>query len=197
MDESKHHTAYSCYHAIALGPEEYKLIHRVFLLPFIFPRAKPSSQTHCAYLSDDLSCRAVSQVLDCDLTCNCGFYIPQVSLCRSYRGGSCLHSSALLESDRERVSWGDLPTITSNPWLTSLFLSLQVSWESPFLRSSVKSWWSHFGKKGLMMYKLGDGFSGSWNGIFTSFKRNLWLCFQFLLGLPLFKGSLEYGFDIT
>lgn len=171
--------AYSCYHSIALWPQGSKLFHKVFPLPFIFPSTKPSSQAHPAYLSDALSCRALLQVLYCDLTCNHGFYIPQVSLCHSHHGGSCLHSSAPLESDCVNISWACFPT-------------------TPFIHSSVKSWWSCFGKKGLVvMYKRGERFSGSRNGISTLFKSNLWLCFQFLLGLPLFKGSLEYGFDTT
>lgn len=62
-----------------------------------------------------------------------GFYILQASLCCLHHGGSCLHSSAPLECDQVNVSWTLLPTTASNPWLTSLFLSLQMSRESPFL----------------------------------------------------------------
>jgi len=47
------------------------------------------------------------------------------------------------------------------------------------------------------MYKLGDRFSGSRNGILALFKNSFWPCFQFVPGLPLFKDSLKCGFDIT
>lgn len=54
------------------------------------------------------------------------FYIPWVSLCHFHCNGSCLHSSAPLESDQVNVSWAFLPKILPNPLLTSLFLSLRI-----------------------------------------------------------------------
>lgn len=147
-------------------------------------------------LSDDTGpfCKCLTAVWHATVV----FNIPKASLCYSHHVASCLHSSAPLEPDQVNVSCALLPTVTPNPWLTSLFLSLQISGESPVFRSSVQSCWCHLGKKGLVvMYKLGDRFSGSRIGIFTLFKSNLWPRFQFLRGLPLFKGSLKYGFDIT
>lgn len=117
---SKLHTEYNCCCDIPCRKRGINLIHKVFLLPFIFSRATLSTQTYPAYLSDDLSCWVYFQVLDCDLTITCGFCMLE---------GPCAFPSMVRAASTPQchivwpgnTSWALLPTITSNPWLTGLF----------------------------------------------------------------------------
>lgn len=133
---SKLHTEYNCCCDIPCRKQGIKLIHKVFLLPFIFSRATLSTQTYPAYLSDDLSCWAYFQVLDCDLTITCGFCMLEgpcaiPSMVRAASTPQC-HIVWPGEHQLGPPSYNNL-----KPMVNWIILSLQLSRESPFLSSSV------------------------------------------------------------